>query len=198
MAVTTDAPRKTATTVEQSPVGIHWITPTSMAAALLTGCAFAIGHHAFYSRFEGKPVSNEIHTLVGLEFSDQQRNIAIGNVFALLVRSFLVLAVGIAYAQLLWFSVVRQSSELATLDVQYSSLSNLLSIGNLAVWWKTPLLFLVALLAWYDTCASRKDITDISPGFYLWPLCLLQLHYQSALRFHISMRFRSCRWIIKA
>ena len=73
---------------------MHWKAPTTMLATFAIGVAFAIGHHFFYQSLDGTPLDSATF--------DQQINTAVGTAFAFLVCSFLSVAIGVAFVQVLW------------------------------------------------------------------------------------------------
>ena len=136
----------------QSPTmaQIYWKTYTQMFAALIFGILLAVGHHMFYSSLSGKPVDTNSYQVLGAHFalSKQEVKIAIGTLFAFLVKAALVLAVAIAYTQVVWKAVKRQETSLLTVDTLFSILGNVSSFFCVAVWWKYPLLLLLAITVW--------------------------------------------------
>jgi hypothetical protein len=83
--------------------------------------------------------------------SKQQFNTSVGTALALLVRTFLALAVSAAYVQIFWRSAKKASKEptLRELDYAAAGLENVFSLFNLRVAWKYPLLVLLAIVFWY-------------------------------------------------
>lgn len=126
--------------------GIHWRASTAMVASLLFGMLLALGHHLFYAHLDGKPVGAPTHVLTGV--TRQQLNLTLGTLFAFLVRAFLAVAVTIAYTQLVWRAVKRRATTLTTIDTMFHVVSNFWSLGHFAVWWRYPLLLLLALTIW--------------------------------------------------
>lgn len=129
-----------------------WQAPTTIVLALLFGLLFAVGHHLFYKHLDGQKVAAEDLRILGSNISPQQLNVAIGTAFAFLVKASLVTAVSTAYFQLLWRALLRSASgsTLGNLDTAFSGLNNIFSLSKVWVWWRLPLLFALAIVAWYD------------------------------------------------
>lgn len=129
---------------------IGWTTPASMLASLLAGALFALAHHILYSKLAGTTAASGNYNIAGYDVSQQQINIASGNALAFLAKACLVLAVSIAYTQAFWKAVGRSKTEVRTLDTTSSALNNVWAFVRVQVWWKYPLLLLLALSVWYD------------------------------------------------
>lgn len=136
---------------------IPWQAPTTIVLSLVTGVLLAVGHHLFYDNLHGRQARADGWQILGSRVSPQQLNIAIGTALAFLVKTFLLLAISTAYLQLLWRSLLRTSkgTTLGDLDIAFSGLSNLISVSKIWVWRKLPLLFVLAVVAWY--AVSRED-----------------------------------------
>ena len=130
---------------------IHWKAPTTIALALAAGILLAIGHHLFYNILDGQPASSDGCNILGSQVSTQQLNIAGGTALSYLVNACLLAALATAYVQLFWRAMLHPSREvvLERLDTVFSALTTIHHILKVWVWWRYPLLFLLALLAWY-------------------------------------------------
>ena len=137
-------------TARRKTDGIPWQAPTTIVLSLMTGVLLAIGHHLFYASLHGQQARSDGYKILGSNVSPQQLNIAIGTAIAYLVKTFLVLALSTAYLQLLWRALLRaaRGSTLGDLDTAFSGLSNIISLSKVWVWWRLPLLFALALVAW--------------------------------------------------
>ena len=137
---------------------IPWQAPTTINLALLAGLLFAVGHHLFYRHLDGQQVASEDVRLLGSNISPQQLNVAIGTAFAFLVKASLVTAVSTAYLQLLWRALLRaaRGSTLGDLDTAFSGLNNIISLSKVWVWWRLPLLFGLAIVAWCVKLMTRS------------------------------------------
>lgn len=129
---------------------VHWLAPTTIVLALVVGFLLALGHHFFYFSLDGEPVSTESYHLAGKTLPKQQFNTSVGIGFALLVRTFLSIAVSTAYVQLFWRSIrtAKQSPRLAELDWASSGVNNILGIVNFKFWWKYSALVALAIVFW--------------------------------------------------
>ena len=129
---------------------IYWKTCTQMFAALVFGILLAVGHHLFYSSLSGKAAATDNYQVLGgqLAVSRQEVEIAIGTSIAFLVKAALALAVSIAYTQVVWKAVKRRETSLLTVDTLFSILGSFMSFLSVSVWWKYPLLLLLAITVW--------------------------------------------------
>ena len=132
------------------PRSVHWLAPTTIILALVVSFLLALGHHFFYLRLDGEPVSTESYHIAGKTMPKQQFKTSVGIAFALLVRTFLSIAVSTAYVQLFWRSIrnARPSPKLAELDWASSGVNNVLRIFNVKYWWKYPALVALATVFW--------------------------------------------------
>jgi len=132
--------------------GVHWLAPTVMLLALLSGTLLALGHHLFYQSLAGRPAPNGAYSIAGTNVSRQQFNTAVGTAFAFLVKALLALAVGLAYTQAFWRAaqVAEGGIGLAGLDTLHSILSDIVGFLKVHVWWRHPGLLLLAFIAWYQ------------------------------------------------
>lgn len=128
---------------------IHWAAPATMVLALLFGALLALGHHLFYASLQGSPTPTGTLDITWSNVSVQQLNTAIGTAFAFLVKAFLVVAVSVAYFQTFWraAAISKKGPTLANLDTTFSILGNALGFFQVHVWWRHPLLLLLALIA---------------------------------------------------
>lgn len=117
-----------------------------MLAALIAGVLLAAGHHLFYSRLNGTPSSGSI-LLASISY--QEANIAIGTALAIMVNSCLEFAVAAAFIQMFWKVLNEMSSTtMKQLDSIYSAPHDIFMLLKVWLWWKYPLLFALATLAW--------------------------------------------------
>jgi hypothetical protein len=61
---------------------------------------------------------------------------------------FLVVAITTAYMQVVWKDIKKQVIRLTTIDTIFNVISDFWSLLSFSVWWKYPLLFLLALTTW--------------------------------------------------
>jgi hypothetical protein len=118
---------------------IHWRAPTFMLGAFLAGLAFALGHHFFYKRLDGVTVKSN---------TQQQWVIRGGSAFAFCVKVLLVVSTGTAFAQNLWLSLSWNAHIVSDVDSMFAVLGNALKFANLKLWFKHPILFIIALFTW--------------------------------------------------
>lgn len=124
----------------------RWITPASMLGALAAAILLAVGHHLFYNGLNRTPSTGSI---LLASISHQEANIAIGTALAILVNSCLEFAVAAAFIQVFWKVLEHvPSTTVKHLDSMYSAPHNIVSLLKVRLWWKYPLLFTLAMLAW--------------------------------------------------
>jgi hypothetical protein len=63
----------------------------------------------------------------------------------------LVTAIAAAYAQVFWRAMLHRNPEvtLDRLDTTFSAISNIYHLFKMWIWWRYPVLFSLALIAWY-------------------------------------------------
>ena len=131
--------------------GIHWLAPVMMSVTLCGGIGIAVGHHFFYQHLDGTVATDAAYSIFG-SISTQEAYIAIGIAFAFSFKASLVFATSLAFLQLFWREAKavngRTPAKLKTLDSLHSSLSNVFTMFNLPIWWRYPLLFLMAMTTW--------------------------------------------------
>ena len=130
----------------------HWQAPATILIALICGVLFAVGHHLFYQSLAGNSAPSDEYNILGSSISKQQLNIAGGTAFALLVKTSLGVALTTIFIQLFWQAFTKRTSQEATLeslDTVFDGLNNIYCLFKANVWWRYPLLFLLALVAWY-------------------------------------------------
>ena len=129
---------------------VHWLVPTTMILALLTGTLLAMGHHLFYRHLTNHSAPTGLYHFAGKTMSKQQFNTAVGTAFAFLVKFFLTVAVSTAYVQIFWRNTLnaKEYPTLSELDCANSGLLNVFSLLNVKVWWKYPILLVLALIFW--------------------------------------------------
>ena len=111
-----------------------------MVGSGLIGIAFAVGHHAFYSHYNGRAVTSE---------QEQRYIISVGTAFAFLVKVFLTLATATAYVQNFWMRVKRRPNSVQELDALNAVLRNPLHFWNIRMWSRHMVLLVLALITWY-------------------------------------------------
>ena len=131
---------------------VHWLAPAMMLASFIAGSCLAIGHHLFYQSLNGTSVNSDPTQILGTTFSDQELNIGVGTALSFLVKTFLVLAISIAYVQCFWVIARAYQSHkamsISDLDAAFSVLNDFLAFKRVLLWLRKPLLLLLALAAW--------------------------------------------------
>lgn len=136
-------------------ISIHWFGPTSMLAAFIAGLAFALGHHVFNNSLNDEEVPQGNYTISSYKsgISKQESYLTAGTAFAFAVRTCLVIAISTAYVQLFWRALATQlcnrSFTLENVDKAYSALRNATLLANFSGWRSFPMMFAIALIAWY-------------------------------------------------
>jgi hypothetical protein len=120
---------------------IHWKAPAVMLGSLLAGTVVAIAHHYFYKALNGQVPSTGVF--------DQQVNVGIGTALAFLTRSLLVIAIGVAYTQLFFNTILQKATSVSSIDVMYGARGSVIDLLNLSTFWKRPMIWALALLSWY-------------------------------------------------
>lgn len=129
---------------------IHWKAPSLAVGALFAGFLFALGHHLFYQNLDGTQVPTTLNLRMGIwsGISPQRFNTSVGTLLAFLVKTFLCLAVGIAYAQMLWKGLKARSTKVSVVDSATSLTGNILAFLDFGVWRRYPLLIVLAAVIW--------------------------------------------------
>ncbi|KAK4628093.1 uncharacterized protein CLAFUR5_11789 [Fulvia fulva] len=161
-------------------LGFHYLAPTLTVGCLLFGILCAVGHHYFYLSLDGRPAPTLFDNMkiAGMEVSHQQFNTAIGTTFAFLVRSLLGFAISLSYFQLVMRAMMGSGdtrTKVGHLDVLFSALENIFTLGHPALWRQRPLLFVVAAVAWFLPLASIITPATLSVGTAFPPSQLLDV-----------------------
>jgi hypothetical protein len=129
---------------------IYWLAPTTMITSFLGGFLLALGHHLFYASRAGDIVPTGSYSFLGTTLQKQQFNTSVGTALAFLVKTFLSVAISVAYIQLFWLTAHRakQNPRLGDVDWVTSGLSNVFSLVYPNLWWKYPILGVSALVFW--------------------------------------------------
>ncbi|KAL9632579.1 MAG: hypothetical protein Q9204_003730 [Flavoplaca sp. TL-2023a] len=160
------------------PSNVHWLAPTTIVLALVTGFILTLGHHFFYYSLDGEPVSTESYRFVGKTIPKQQFNTSVGILFALLVRTLLSIAVSTAYVQLFWrgLRTAKQPPRLAELDWASSGVNNVLRLFNFKYWRKFSGLVALAMVFWCLPIATIFPPATLSViNAYQVPSSMLQV-----------------------
>jgi len=147
-------------------IHVYWWTPFLLFVSLLVGVLFSLGHHLFYKSLVNKSTSTGSYSIAGTNYPGQQVNIAIGTAFAFLAKAAFVLAVSTAYYQVFWRRITQDADNnrpptLAQIDSTFSAPTNIISLLRAPLWFRYPLLFLMALTMWYVTSQNLDQLKSI-------------------------------------
>jgi hypothetical protein len=120
---------------------IHWRSPTSMFTSFFLAMIFAVAHHVLNIELDGRPVSD-----ISV---DQTWIFRAGNTLAYIVKVLLVLAVGNAYVQRIWYHARGKPTKLKNFDTLFGVPDNAFELRRLAFWFQKPVLLIVVLILWY-------------------------------------------------
>ncbi|SPQ23841.1 645e2849-f50d-4257-9e17-de5943f27033 [Thermothielavioides terrestris] len=107
-----------------------------MYVTFLLGFGFAVGHHGFYSRLDGKPAD------------DQIRMMRFGNLLSYAAKASFVATVMFSYRQQVWVTAIRNVLRLRTIDGLFAALEEPVALFNWEFLKKAPVNFSLAVLAW--------------------------------------------------
>ncbi|CAG8974075.1 hypothetical protein HYALB_00011874 [Hymenoscyphus albidus] len=124
---------------------LHWLSPIMMIGCLVSGVAFAGGHHAYYSWLDGRVVQDSRR---------QQWALNIGNGFAIYINLMLKTAVGIAFTQYLWKQLRCLSISVSSISDAFGMGTNIFSFLNWELTSKIPITAALGLLLWVLPIAS--------------------------------------------
>lgn len=144
---------------------IHWVSPTKMIAFLLLGIIMSISHHLYYHSRAGKVVGDNndqqnAHRSVsdldfippwGVSFCKSHLLTPIyriGNFFAFVVQSSLVMSMSFAYIQWLWMTLKDEEVSVGTLNSAFSAMHSILFVFSKEMRRKIKVGTLIALTAW--------------------------------------------------
>ena len=122
-----------------------------MVSTLLAALGSAIGHHFFYDNLDGEPVldSDPLSSIASFySISDQQFNVSIGTLFALLVKSLLGIAVSTVFDQFAWKAIKGRMRSIGIIDDLFSTLKNGFMVLDYVLWRHYPFSMLLACIAW--------------------------------------------------
>jgi hypothetical protein len=129
---------------------IHWHAPVLIISSFLGAVGFAIAHHVFNQSLAGTPALSTEYHLGVITYTSQTWNTTVGVALAFLFRACLAVTLSVVYIQCFWRAVGRRGTEtrLSTLDNLHSVLENIWSFLRVHVWWKYPLLLILAIVSW--------------------------------------------------
>lgn len=111
-----------------------------ISCALIASLALALGHHFLYRRVQGRAI-NDVSI-------SQSWMLRFGTDFAFLVSTTFGISVGTSYVQYQWLKLRRTSFRVDEIDCLTDVLKNALRFFYSLVFFKQPILFLMAVVAW--------------------------------------------------
>ncbi|KAH8922051.1 hypothetical protein BT69DRAFT_272649 [Atractiella rhizophila] len=126
-----------------------------IVSAFLAGLAFAVGHIVFYSKLDGKATSSHQPSYM----ISQDVAISIGTAFACLVKTCCTTCIGVAFAQIAWWTSRRKDMSIEGLDALFSAPRSVLSFLSLDLWTTGGIAVFIALLSW-----CLPALTIAAPG----------------------------------
>ncbi|KAF1985404.1 hypothetical protein K402DRAFT_108445 [Aulographum hederae CBS 113979] len=130
--------------------GYHWRVPFTMAFGLLLGVVLPLLHHFLFSRCHMHPVITRMQ---------QQIVSGTGITLAFMTKAALALATSTSYTQTFWCHVRRKPQRIEKIDSMFSALNSAFCLLDIPLWFRAPLLALLAILAWLTPLA-----TIVTPG----------------------------------
>ncbi|KAF2674051.1 hypothetical protein BT63DRAFT_366381 [Microthyrium microscopicum] len=122
-----------------SPHDISVRSPTIMLSFWVSGMLLCVGHHLFYRQIENMVVQSA---------GEQQWNIRIGSIFALVIKMLLAGSVWCAYKQCLWRTMKRKYISLRGLDAAFSVEMSIMGLFNPELVFKIKTGAVLALIGW--------------------------------------------------
>lgn len=119
--------------------------------------------------------------MLGSHLSEQQATLAIGTLFAFLVKARLIFATSVAFVQVFWKEAKAQNAiKQVSLDTWYSALSNAFVLFNIPLWSKCPILLIIATMVWcvsnsMNLLRSRTDLHKLIPTAAIIPPATLSI-----------------------
>jgi hypothetical protein len=111
-----------------------------MSAGLILGVLAAVGHHLWYSHWNGKDVETASWSQTWIK--------NFGNAFAFLVKMFLAIITSTAFIQQFWITVKSKPVTLGQVDSMFTVLQSALQFLSLKLWIENPLLAFLAIVTW--------------------------------------------------
>lgn len=112
---------------------------TAIAALLVAGVLFAIGHHSYYSSLNKERIPDA---------QAPSRAVMAGILLALLSKFCLLAALGMARVEVVWSSFSRRSFSVEAIDGVFESTSNLLRLTKPEVLGRAKMATLLAVIYW--------------------------------------------------
>lgn len=138
--------------------GIYLRSPVLMGSSWILGVIFSLGHHLFYSHFDGSIVgsTNEQQWNIRFVFPSAYEigsyqltvQFRVGSFFALVVKILLMGSVWFAYTQWLWRTLKRRAISLKGLDAAFRVEMSMIALLNPELILKVRVGAVLALIAW--------------------------------------------------
>lgn len=130
---------------------VHWrislYTPIAMISLFISGLLVAVGHHLFYSRFNGTRVRGPKEDGAS-EYISQVWIIRYGTAFAFVAKTLLAGSIVVAYKQHMWINLRRKANSISTIDAVFAATHDFLAFLSPAFWTRAKIPALLALIAW--------------------------------------------------
>lgn len=120
----------------------HWKALIIITSSLVAGLSLALGHHFLYQSVQGRVVTD-----VSVS---QAWMLRFGTAFAFLVNTAFAIGVAASYVQYQWLQLRSHNFKLEEIDSLTDVLKNALCFIYNFVFFKQPVLFLMATVAWYE------------------------------------------------
>jgi hypothetical protein len=124
--------------------------------------------HLFYQHLAGQRPPDSVYATFGrsVSLTGQQFNLAVGSIFAFLVKAFLGLAISIAHDQATWRTIRAHPTRAAIIDGTFAARSNLLNLLDLKLWRRSAFTMLLALVYWSVSLEDPRKSLLITSGCY--------------------------------
>ncbi|KAK4241994.1 hypothetical protein C8A03DRAFT_40696 [Achaetomium macrosporum] len=110
-----------------------------MYGMFFIGFAFAVGHHIFYSKLDGRPADDQKHQIQMMRF---------GGFLSYAAKAALLGAVVFAYRQQIWVTVISNVLRLRTIDSVFAAVDEPMTLLNWEFIKKARVAACLAVLAW--------------------------------------------------
>lgn len=144
------------------PFWSQWRAFFTIIISLLLGLAVALAHHFVNQYFDGKSVDRAPLS--------QSWVLRFGTGLAFLAKAAFVLSVGASYVQYQWLKLQSQAFRMDEIDSLTDILGNALNFVCSLVFFREPVVSLVAVVAWYEKSIGLRyeyDEVLICAGPYL-------------------------------
>jgi hypothetical protein len=118
-----------------------------MYGMFFLGFAFAVGHHIFYSKLDGRPADDQKHQIQMMRF---------GGLLSYAAKASLLGAVVFAYRQQIWVTVITNVLRLRTIDSVFAAVDEPLTLFNWEFLKKARVAACLAVLAWLAPGSSSQ------------------------------------------